>query len=992
MVLYKRKPISYAAPPGKLDDNTQIWAMRGSDEIFTSYEAYLERYDFYSQRHFTDAVNGKTGMTFFEALESENTSQGDIERIFPDALRAPILRKVQFSEIARMDDLVNFVYEEFRSDFFPGEELGATLDDGEQIECVVREKANFPELRNPDGSIQRPGFARYFVAIKDSSDEQALLDGDHLKRARNIFTKMNVRCYLKNCLWREPWIGAPWLVKEPLAQHYRLPMTIPYHLTQEAKVAQVRAQQAQKDSPAIKGKKGGRASKAFSVDQLIQQEVDQQIKQEVAKQEPPKYPIEDLDLEPAVNGSKRPQLKFLAPLNDADPSESGLTMDSMGPLLEIWNAVNVHWDIFEVDAFNFDDFVDAMKLSTPNITCELFDEVHCGVLTSLVDKDGEVLVRLPEFGGEIEEDDEEEVSAPPTPIELPSRSRRSRLSQVQTAEPVDDKPRKTHQAVEMLEEQGWVDRLKARDLADGGWQIIMVGLLYQMSLDPLFTARCEPILQHLAPVDLSATQNTARNQYLTLDINLRIRALHILVMLSMTSQTIRRHLEDRSEEMTLIRKQKTEMQRLRKELLKDLQRLEWDRAESNPDAFLEDEDTKKEVDTPVMTNGHGADESLSTLNGVGSDEDEDDEDAPRPLRRSNNARKRKRDEENAKREAERLARLSAQKESNDKLKKYKKILKDIEKMKDKIIDCEKSVEGFDDRLREMNATRMRSLGRDRFWNRYWWFERVGLPINGTREPAKKKVKVEPDDNAGYANGRLWIQGPVPMEREGFIDMPQADAKQYASRHGMTVAERKLAEEGADSISSASQWGFYDTSDDLDTLIGWLDDRGRREKDLRKELVAWREDIVTQMDVLQSHLHPETDTASAEHDESADELGPRTRVSTRNKTYLDSEDVEKHWRCLRWRNTRAKTKTGRHCNGTAVTTTAAGRGRKGPAAAAAAKPAKRSGKGVAVPVAPAQRGGRGAARDAAEKIKEVAGRERRGERESSGTRRSLRSGR
>ena len=372
-----------------------------------------------------------------------------------------------------------------------------------------------------------------------------------------------------------------------------------------------------------------------------------------------------------------------------------------------------------------------------------------------------------------------------------------------------------------------------------------------------------------------------------------------------------------------------------------------------------------------MVNGNGVDESLSTDNGNLSDEE--DEDAPRPLRRSNNARKRKRDEENAKKETERLAALSAQKQSTDKIKKYRKILRDIETTKKKVTDCEQAIEASDERLRAMNATRMKSLGRDRFWNRYWWSARVGLPIDGVREPPSKRARAAPAAGAGYATGRLWVPGPSRLEREGFIDMDPAGAKAYTARHGLSVAQRKAAEEGSPGVHTASDWGFYAASDALDALIGWLDERGARERDLRRELVAWREDIVAQMDVRHKSLHPE---AEDENESSLD--GPRMRVSTRNKTYLDTDDVQRHFRVLQWRNSAARTPSGKHCN---VEVASGAGGRK----VVVKKGVARSSVGGRI-----VSGGRSAAREAAAAIADGAARERR--EAAGGSRRGLRSAR
>lgn len=42
-------------------------------------------------------------------MRLQNNSSSDIEKAFPDALRDPILRRVQFSEISRIDELGKYM-------------------------------------------------------------------------------------------------------------------------------------------------------------------------------------------------------------------------------------------------------------------------------------------------------------------------------------------------------------------------------------------------------------------------------------------------------------------------------------------------------------------------------------------------------------------------------------------------------------------------------------------------------------------------------------------------------------------------------------------------------------------------------------------------------------------------------------------------------------------------------------------------------------------
>lgn len=49
----------------------QVWVIPETNEVFTSYEAYLNRRDFYQQRRFICEITGHSGLTFYEALQSE---------------------------------------------------------------------------------------------------------------------------------------------------------------------------------------------------------------------------------------------------------------------------------------------------------------------------------------------------------------------------------------------------------------------------------------------------------------------------------------------------------------------------------------------------------------------------------------------------------------------------------------------------------------------------------------------------------------------------------------------------------------------------------------------------------------------------------------------------------------------------------------------------------------------------------------------------------
>lgn len=271
-----------------------------------------------------------------------------------------------------------------------------------------------------------------------------------------------------------------------------------------------------------------------------------------------------------------------------------------------------------------------------------------------------------------------------------------------------------------------------------------------------------------------------------------------------------------------------------------------------------------------------------------ADEDvvmESDDEEPhkgRSLRRANDrAAQRKRKQEEEKERKERAKAEKAKKPSKQE-KQLEKILKKIDDVKEKIKEYEEEVSTIENDLREADCPRTRCLGKDRFWNRYYWLERNAMPYAGLPDSSTA--------NAGFANGCIWVQGPDDLERQGFIELSDQENAQYHRAFHMTVPERKMREEGDTHVFTAHQWGFYDEPEEVDALVGWLDLRGHREIKLRKEMQAQKEKIGAHMVKRKEYLNEDEDQKS-------DTSEPTKRVSTRTKAQQDNPV----YRCLAWRN-------------------------------------------------------------------------------------------
>lgn len=980
MVQYKRKPVKYQPPPSFLDDNTEIWVIEPTGEIFTDYERYLARRDFYLQKKFTCDATGHSGFNFFEALESEMESTKEIDSYFPEALRERVLNFVQFQNTPRMDDLVNLVFEKFKEEYIVGDRV-VVEEHGSRQHGIIRDMTD-PNPKHrfmADGTLAEPHRPIiYYVTLDGSAEEIIKVGSKDFCRDRKVYSKLVLKSFLRNAVSRETWSGAPWMVKEKLANQYKISMKVPETKTRDAVMAAKKAANAAPQppppAPKVPVEQGGtflnflasqnhpswtmetrpilKAQKKSSTEDFARQRQQQgpfQIPQHQqlngrlapylpfgppsvlpqsllknmhpalpinlpfqnqfmqyqviaptfsapapAPPAPPpvKYPIEDLELPPRHNALQRPPLKFFSddvPSGvDASNKKTGILMKSMGPLLCTWETLNVHDEVFWLDSFTFDDFVDAMRFSSEEVECELFVEIHCAILKQLVDENGKVQVELPKIEGlDDESGSENGTSAPSTPepeIETkpPARRTRSSLAKSEAAalakrSPSPAEPRLVHRAAEFLSEYDWIDRCKARDFKSGGWESMMVGLIYNVSFIPGQKDVCEDILAQLVPIDNDPTPESVRFQYIDLDVNLRIAALEIACMLVVRTNTFRESLSKASEDMTTIRKQKIDKQREKKVLVEELFQLDQQRKILLP-ANMPASPPPEGNDSAdvVMT---GIDEAQEGTGAGSSSDEEEPRNNSRKLRHTKSL-KRKREEEEARKEKARKDKAKAAK-SKQTLE-WEKLLRDIDLKKKEIKDCEDHIDDQDNDLRETNIQRSKYLGKDRFMNRYYWFERNGMPYGGLPQSSTAEY--------GYANGRLWVQGPDKAEMEPLITEPILSKDRETL--GITVPERREKEEGATRLENSIQWGYYDDPDDIDKLIGWLDEHGNREKVLRKELQTFREPIVEYMGKMKEHL-AEVEKSKAEGVENA------TRVSTRTKTYVDLDTTKDQ--CLLWTN-------------------------------------------------------------------------------------------
>ncbi|ORY10467.1 ALG6, ALG8 glycosyltransferase family-domain-containing protein [Clohesyomyces aquaticus] len=1005
-VQYKRKPVKFEQLPPFLDDNTEVWVIETTGEVFTDYERYLNRRDFYLQKSFTCEATGHTGYTFFEAIESELEASKEINSIFPEGLRSRVLAFVQFRNTARMDDLVNLVFDHFREHYMVGDRVSVEHENARRYGVIsqMEDTSRLHTMFTGQSDDQFRSYT-YHVTLEGSGERLTKYKASELQRDRRVYSKLVLKQFLRSAVSREAWNQAPWMVKEHLARRYNIPTKVPEAKTREAVIAAKKQQNAANlanvsnhtgppnlpnmaNSAGVmhpppghpmsrpQGPGGQATFVNFSTNgqppfqpdhghpmmglpqheqirnhpfpqingrlppfvpivhpSQMPQQLPPQIPQHLPPHlahlpqqmqssgpglpigvpfqnnfmqyqtlaptnlpqqqqlqppprpfEPVKYPCEDLEIRAPRLTTERPPLKFFSDDvpegHDAPEKKMGILMKSIGPLLCTWDTLNVHDGIYALDSFTLDDFVGALRFQSEEVECELLVEAHCAVFKQIINKSGKLLAPLPK----VEDSDDSEnggssksTSPEPEP-EPPVRTTRSSLrkSEIMAKQrtPTPEPPKQLHKAAEFLAEFNWIEQCGIRNFRDGGWQAILVGLLYALSFDPIQKETCDQILAELVPPeDDPSVENIAHN-YVYLDVNWRILALEMALRLTVGTEAFRDSLQSAGQELTRLRKEKIEFQKKRKELADDLYKLDIERRIQYPQHMASSPTEAKENQDVSMADTEEAKEEEEA---AGSSEET--RAANRKLRHTKqNKRKREADatkkEKQKKKKAE-AAKTKAQLE-------WDKLISNIDKKKEELIACEANIEELDGDLRETFVARSKLIGKDRFMNKYYWFERTGMPFAG--------VPFSSTAEYGYANGRIWVQGPD--EHELGPNLVEPALTQDRERFGFTVPQRKEREEGSTHLSSSTEWGYYDDPSDLDKLLSWLDERGLREKALRKELTMFRDRIALYMGKMKEHL-AETEKSKTDSEETA------TRVSTRTKTYVD-KDVTKD-RCLLWTN-------------------------------------------------------------------------------------------
>ncbi|OAD79541.1 DDT transcription factor [Phycomyces blakesleeanus NRRL 1555(-)] len=844
MPLLKRKRYPLLQPPTvdptKKDKERPVWYYKITNEVFEDYATYLQRLSLYKRPVWQCETTGRSNLTYEDALKSEKTERDRVQDKLPEELQQRVLERVQF-QTARLDTVVEDVYSYFLERYIAGEIVNCLWDDGivynaRILEVLPSDKQDEDESKDKGNSYKVQLIDDHLEGIDDFIK---VVTKSELKRDRLSYSKNLLKNFIRRYTIKETYVGAPWLVKPGLAEKYGIESTLPQSL-QEAK-----------NNAYLKSRK----RKTGTPEELTPKKPEEKPLDAKKLEAMIKYPMEDLDVpiyrrDPSGEG----------PIMDMSPSTSNSTKtiqnptggmpicptpcrdstiptECFGSFLMVWCFLSIFARPLDLSPFTLDDFENALHHNSTYIKSQILIESNVALLNAIIRQQ-----RKSKLQGVASKNlalYDEHTSRSTTPaLDGQSKDSSTRGSQDGSDEEKDElvgwpAQRALSRRASLVERgcgsdeimrigTGW-DSATIKSVNDReGWEDVLIGCINQLAPSEK-VPEFDRILNSLVPRH-NSTLEERQTAYVSLCLKDKIMIFELLVQTVNECAFIKEYMEECQDQLTELRKQKIELSRERKRIY--AARLEYEKRTGEHSGKTNEE----------TENDASDDDSES------SDTEDDVSKAQRQFKNetiheSRQAILKRRQQEREEREAKKLKLHHRQREEararNLELKARAEERKKIDEEERQLHRKEEQVERD---MRKYSTLRIKPLGRDKFFNRYYYLDHIG-------------------GAAAHGTGRLCVQSPsetdnmLLMER----DQPSMDEKltlpcgrgggvgfvcQLMKEQGLPE-ESKLLEKSLDSQPLCPNlnewWWFYQEPEELDALLAWLNPKGIREYRLKREL-------------------------------------------------------------------------------------------------------------------------------------------------------------
>ncbi|KAL7318660.1 hypothetical protein PS15m_001876 [Mucor circinelloides] len=863
MPLLKRKRFTPVETPtydegSKESRNTTVWFSPLTKEIFTDYSEYLKRTSLYKKPIWQCASSGKSNLTYKEAMESEKHDKDRVQEKIPELLQKRVLEYIQFST-ARLETIIEEAYQHFVNRYAPGEIIHCVWDDGIAYNAKILQVADKPkdDVDNDDNeeSYYKVQLIDENLEGIDQEDCIKVVGGSKIKRDRFAFSKNLLRKFIREYASKDTYIGAPWVVKPEAAERFGIDVQLPEKLQLAKDFAYSKSRKKRKDAA---GPTNGNVKEEAELNDARRIEATL------------KYPVEDLNVptyrrDPSGNGpltDMTPGTKGASsiaqnptgdmPLRPTPNYQSTIPADCIGSFLMVWSFLGNFSHPLKLSPFSLDDFENALRYDSATT---ILTESNIALLNAvIVQRDRlkkeslghgptAMAANISLYGtGYLAS----RATAPVAP-QLQSLSHTPSSQYNSEDEDEDHDVWKVRQpiekrvstvergvgstAVEIVSinwDHGTVDTEAERH----GWEDILIGFVNQLApIEQL--PELDRILNMLVPSE-NSTLEEREQAYSSLCLRDKITLFELLINVANESFVIKNYLDECQDQLTELRKQKIDLSRERKRIRAEKLELEdkqnGDVQTENHDAGVDsdsEDDASDNEDSALLKAQRKADQ-LSRL-----------ESRQEAMKRRQAERE---EQENKRIKMHHIQREEqrAQKVRNDARKK----LDEEERL------MHKKEEQVERDMRKYSVNRIKPLGRDKFYNRYYYLDDIGGTLL-------------------HGSGKLYVQSPsdtdlmVLLERD-VVESIDANATLPCGRGGgvkfvsQLMKEQGLVKEAEffeDRVAKLKQhtanpldewWQTYDDPEDIQKLLDWLNPKGVREFRLRRELERQKHNLITGM--------------------------------------------------------------------------------------------------------------------------------------------------
>ncbi|KAI8083615.1 ATP-utilizing chromatin assembly and remodelling N-terminal-domain-containing protein [Thamnidium elegans] len=867
MPLLKRKRLPpVQCPPYDADKkesrNATVWYSPLTKEIFKDYSEYLKRTGLYRKPVWQCESTGKSNLTYKEALESEKLEKERVQDKLPEELQKRVLLRVQF-QTTRLDAVVEDVYQYFSNRYVDGEILNCVWDDNIAYTAKVLGVAKESEIPAPDTLNEDKQVLEYYkVQLIDENAEGIedcikVVPDYKLKRDRLAFSKNLLKKFIKEYTVKDSYIGAPWIVRPDTAQRFGIDTNLPHDLQVAKDIAYSKSRK--KRSEAAAAVAANHTGDTRGLDDKKAVLIDARRLESTLK-----YPMEDLNVPiyrrdpsgsgPIIDMTPGTEGHNTVPLNPTggmptrpEPNRHSTVPDECyGSFLMVWSFLGVFSQPLKLSPFGLDDFENALH---HNSHTTLLIESNIALLNAIIKQrdrlkkeslgHGSTAVQainslygtgylacrtntpLPyskastNYTSEDEDDEEESQTV--------WRSQPKIQRRVSTTERGCGS--KEIEAIGFNWDNGTIDTEEERV----GWEDILIGFINQLTpVESLLDV--DRILSQLVPHTGSTLEERER-AYIGLSLRDKVKIFELLLSIANESHVVKSYMEECQDQMTELRKQKIELSRERRRIHTERREMDDKQNEENaqnPDAV------ESESDSDDDSNASDNDEDSALLKAQRRAEQ-------LSRHESRQVTMKRRQQEREEREAKRVKLHHLQREEARVRNQEQKMRNDARRRLDEDERLmHKKEEQVERDMRKYSTHRIKPLGRDKFYNRYYYLDDIGgTLVHGS---GKLFVQCPTDTDLMNIRERDFIESldttvTLPCGRGGGVSFVCELLKGQGLPKEAAYVEKRLEylnrTNNRDAINE--WWQSYDEPEDLQKLLAWLNPKGIREFRLKREI-------------------------------------------------------------------------------------------------------------------------------------------------------------